>query len=292
MTLFFALCLEYVIGEPENRWHPVAWFGRWAAWCESFLYGDDWRTGAVAWVLVISFPLFLINLAHQTFGLAFDVLVVWLSIGWKSLFEHVQAVIQASTLDDARLAISRIVSRDTHAMSHKDCQRAALESLAENASDAIIAPLFWFLLFGPLGAALYRMVNTLDAMWGYHNERYEHFAYIAAKADDVANYIPARITARLMLWVGQSVPWQTVQQQAQTHASPNAGYPEVALACAARVKLGGDVWRDGVCDARPIYGTSDARDVDAHIAQDAILVVRNAVCLGVAMIFLLTWLVS
>jgi len=292
MTLFFALLFEYFIGDPENRWHPVAWFGRWAAWCESFLYGDDRRTGVVAWLLVMALPLFLIYLGHHIFGMIFDILLLWLSIGWKSLFEHVQAVIQAASIEDARHAVSRIVSRDTQQMNQDDCQRAALESLAENASDSVIAPLFWFLLLGPLGAAAYRMMNTLDAMWGYRNERYDNFGYVAAKVDDMTNYLPARITARLMLWVGKSVPWQVVQQQAQTHASPNAGYPEVALACAARVKLGGDVMREGVCDARPVYGTLDARDVDQHVAQDAIIVVRNALMLGVGMLFLLLWLLS
>ncbi|MDQ6995276.1 MAG: adenosylcobinamide-phosphate synthase CbiB [Mariprofundaceae bacterium] len=290
MTLTLALLLECLIGDPENRWHPVAWFGRWATWCESFLYGDDWRTGLVAWSLVISLPLSIIYLGHHLFGMFFDVLLVWLSIGWKSLFEHVRTVLESNDLETARHAISRIVSRDTAAMNHADCQRAALESLAENASDAVIAPLFWFFIFGPIGAAAYRMINTLDAMWGYHNTRYEHFAYIAAKSDDIVNYIPARITAYLMLLVGQKVAWQAVQQQAQTHASPNAGYPEVALAFAANIRLGGDVMREGVCDTRPNYGAIDARDVNTQVAKDAMIVVRNALCLGVAMIYLLQWL--
>ncbi|MDQ6974616.1 MAG: adenosylcobinamide-phosphate synthase CbiB [Mariprofundaceae bacterium] len=290
MTLFFALLLEFFIGDPENRWHPVAWFGHWATWCESFLHADDWRTGVVTWILVITLALSVVYLGHHLFGVAFDVVLVWLSIGWKSLFEHVRAVLEASSLAAARHAISRIVSRDTTSMSQEDCQRAALESLAENASDAVIAPLFWFLILGPMGAAAYRMINTLDAMWGYRNSRYKNFGYLAAKVDDIANYIPARITARLMLWVGQGASWQAVQQQARTHASPNAGYPEVALAFAATIQLGGDVMRDGVCDTRPNYGGEDARDVNTQVAKDAMIVVRNALCLGVAMIFLLDWL--
>ncbi|MBL1351843.1 MAG: cobalamin biosynthesis protein CobD [Zetaproteobacteria bacterium] len=290
MTLFFALLLEFIIGDPKNRCHPVAWFGRWAAWCESFLYANDWRTGVVAWSLVIILPLSLVYLGHHLFGVVFDVLLVWLSIGWKSLFEHVRAVLEASSLENAQHAISRIVSRDTASMSESDCQRAALESLAENASDSVIAPLFWFVILGPMGAAAYRMVNTLDAMWGYRNTRYEKFGYMAAKVDDIANYVPARITARLMLWVGQSAAWQDIQQQAQTHASPNAGYPEVALAFAANIQLGGDVMREGQCDARPHYGRIDARHVTVQLAKDTIIVVRNALCLGVAMIFLLEWL--
>jgi len=280
MTLLLALLLEGLLGDPENRWHPVAWFGGWASWCESFLYGDDRRTGVVAWLIVISGGFALIWLGHNLLGWLFDVLILWLSIGWKSLFEHVRAVLQASDIEHAREAVSQIVSRETQQMSMQDTQRAAIESLAENASDAIIAPLFWFLVLGPIGAFLYRMINTLDAMWGYHNKRYEHFGWFAAKTDDFVNIFPARITARLLLWVGQNAPWYAVKQQAQTHASPNAGWPEVALAYAAGVALGGDVMRDGVCEKRPVYGPQTARQINAQAADDALLVVRNALVLA------------
>ena len=280
MSLIVALILEYVIGDMPNRWHPVAWFGRWASWCESFLYARDRQAGAIAWLFVVGVSCMLLWIGHALLGWVFDVLVLWLSIGWKSLFEHVQTVLTARTVKEARDALSMIVSRDVKKMKREETRRAALESLAENASDAVIAPLFWFILLGPLGAGLYRMINTLDAMWGYRNTRYEQFGWWAAKVDDVANYVPARITAWLLLRVGESAPWCAVKAQAQTHASPNAGYPEVALAYAADVRLGGSVMRDGQVDERPDYGRDDAREATAIVAIEAMQIVRNALMLG------------
>jgi len=282
MTLVLALLLEWIIGDPHSRWHPVALFGRWSLWCESFLYAGTRQRGFMAYIYVITIPFALLWFLHELIGWPFDVFLLWASIGWKSLFEHVQAVLDSESESDMRNAISRIVSRDTAAMSREDARRAALESLAENASDAVIAPLFWFLMLGPLGAVTYRMVNTLDAMWGYRNERYLEFGFCAAKVDDAANWLPARITARLMLLMGRSTEWETIREQASTHASPNAGWPEVALAYTADVKLGGPVKRDGVIDERPFYGEEDAREVNAAAAFDAMLIVRNSLLVAAA----------
>lgn len=282
MTLLLALALEWLIGDPQSRFHPVALFGKWADWCESFLYADSRKRGMITWFFVISVPFTLLWLGHSLIGWPFDLLLIWVSIGWKSLFEHVQNVLDANTELDARLAISKIVSRDTANMGKPDARRAALESLAENGSDAVVAPLFWFLLLGPLGAAAYRMMNTLDAMWGYRNARYTSFGYCAAKLDDIANWLPARITARLILWSGKSARWADIRLQAETHASPNAGWPEVALAYAAGVQLGGPVVRGGIVDKRRYYGPESARDVDAIAAFDALRIVRNSLLLAAA----------
>jgi len=285
MTLVTALVLEWFIGDPANRLHPVAWFGHWVLWCESFLYADEKKHGVIAWLFVIVIPLSLLWAGHTLFGWLFDVVLLWLCIGWKSLFEHVKAVLEAGLLDAAQQAVSRIVSRDTADMDMADTRRAALESLAENASDAVVAPLFWFVLLGPLGAAVYRMINTLDAMWGYRNTRYQSFGWCAARVDDVVNWLPARITARLMLWVGKAATWDEVKAQATTHTSPNAGWPEVALAFAADVQLGGPVVRGGVIDDRPFYGAAEARDIDAVTAFDALNIVRNTLLLTAVLAF-------
>jgi len=285
MILLTALLLEYFIGDPSNRWHPVAWFGHWASWCESFLYGNSRQAGVVTWLFVVGAAFVLLWLGHVLFGWLFDVLLLWLSIGWKSLFEHVKAVLNAKTVKEAREVLALIVSRDVKTMKREETRRSAVESLAENASDAVIAPLFWFVVLGPLGAALYRMINTLDAMWGYRNTRYEQFGWCAAKVDDVVNWLPARITARLMLWVGESTGWQRVKEQANTHASPNAGYPEVALAYAADIRLGGSVLRDGKVDERPFYGADDARDADAIAASEALNIVRNTLIMAALLAF-------
>ncbi len=286
MTIFIVvLSLEWLIGDPSNRFHPVAWFGRWASWCESFLYGNSRQAGVVTWLFVVIGAFVLLYLGHVLFSWLFDVLILWLSIGWKSLFEHVKAVLDAKTVKEARELLALIVSRDVKHMKREETRRSALESLAENASDAVIAPLFWFVVLGPLGAGLYRMINTLDAMWGYRNARYEQFGWCAAKVDDVVNWLPARITARLMLWVGESADWQQVKEQAKTHASPNAGWPEVALAYAADIHLGGSVLRDGKVDERPLYGADDARDIDAVAAAEALNIVRNTLILAALLAF-------
>jgi len=283
MILTVALMLEWLVGDPENRWHPVAWFGRWAAWCESFLYADEKQRGVIAWLFVVAVPFVLLWIGHVLFGGWFDTLLLWLCIGWKSLFEHVRTVLNATSLDVARQAVSRIVSRDTRDMSMVETRRAALESMAENASDAVVAPLFWFAFLGPLGAAAYRMINTLDAMWGYRNARYECFGWCAARMDDAMNWLPARITAFLMLRVGKTAYWRVIKEQADTHASPNAGWPEVALAYAANAKLGGSVVRGGVVDERPFYGGQQARHIDEIVAFEALHVVRNTLILAVTL---------
>ncbi|MDX8409186.1 MAG: adenosylcobinamide-phosphate synthase CbiB, partial [Mariprofundales bacterium] len=269
MTLLLALALEWMIGDPDNRWHPVAWFGQWAARCEAQMYRNRRAHGGGAWLMVVGLPLLLIVMAHAMVGWPLDLLLVWLTIGWKSLFCHVRAVLDATTLQQARNEVGRIVSRDTAAMDFDEARRAALESLAENANDAVIAPLFWFVIAGAPGAVLYRMINTLDAMWGYHNPRYHHFGYWAAKIDDAANCIPARLTAVLLLLIGriagQSTPWHKVQRDAASHASPNAGWPEAALAWAAGVRLGGPVVRGGIVEPRPWYGDAHNQSATADI---------------------------
>ena len=290
MTLILALMLEGLLGDPLHAMHPVALFGRWAAWVESRLYGDDRRSGVAAWLLVVGVPMLLLSAEHYLLGRPFDVLLLWISVAWRSLFGHVRAVLAAGNAEAARAAVAKIVSRDTAGMNLEDARRAALESLAENASDAVVAPLFWFVALGPLGAVLYRMVNTLDAMWGYRSARYRRFGWWAARVDDAANWLPARITARLMLCCGRRTAWAEVGRQAVTHASPNAGWPEAALAFAADVRLGGPVLRRGEVEARPFYGPEHARPVDAGAAIEAqrvagrTLVLASLLALGVSLV--------
>ncbi len=284
MTLGLALCLEWLLGDPPSRWHPVAWFGRWAAWCERRLYGDSLIRGALAWLLAVLPVMGVLTLLWLAIGWPVGVLLLWLAIGWRSLFAHVRAVLEAETPEEARAAVARIVSRDSGGMTRRDAERAALESLAENGSDAVVAPIFWFLVAGPPGAALYRMINTLDAMWGYRTPRYRHFGTVAARLDDAANWLPARLTALLYLVVGRWVAWRTVAAQAASHASPNAGWPEVALAFAAGVRLGGPVVRSGCREERPWYGARGS--ADAGGGEAALRVARRALVLAALLVAL------
>ncbi len=275
MTIFLALVLEFFVGDPKNTYHPVAWFGCWAEAIEKRLYQPTRSAGILAWLIAIGIPMLAATFLYLMFSWLFSVIALWLCLGWKSLFEHVEAVIKAKTVKEAREALSLIVSRDVKAMKREDTRRAALESLAENASDAVVAPLFWFVVLGPLGVIFYRMVNTLDAMWGYRNERYQYFGWCAARIDDMMNWIPARLTAWLMLRVGKSAPWRDIKAQAITHASPNAGWPEVALAYAAHIRLGGPVKREGKLDERPWYGAEDVKEIDGMAAFEAMQVVKH-----------------
>lgn len=279
MALILALLLERMFGDPDSRWHPVAWFGRWASWWEARLYAPwRWRGVLLWWVVVLPWLLVVVLALWVAADGAWlvEAVSLWICIGWCSLFGHVDRVLAAEDVATARMQVAHIVSRDTGQMSLEDTRLAALESLAENASDAVIAPIFWFLVLGAPGAILYRMVNTLDAMWGYRNARFSRFGWWAAKVDDVANYVPARITALLLLAAGRSRAWRAMQQQATTHASPNAGWPEAALAFAANIRLGGPVLRDGKMDFRPDYGPALAVAADEMAAMRARRMVQLA----------------
>jgi len=171
----------------------------------------------------------------------------------KAVFE----AIERST-EEGRRQVSRIVGRDTSDLSPQEIRAAALETLAENLSDGVVAPMFWFILLGLPGMMAYKMVNTLDSMIGYKTERYLAFGRIAARIDDVANYIPARLTAWLMLLVsGNLKKTPFVQQFGRAHASPNSGYPEAALAAILNCRFGGTHNYFGETVVKPYIGTNE-----------------------------------
>ncbi|MDX8401320.1 MAG: adenosylcobinamide-phosphate synthase CbiB, partial [Mariprofundaceae bacterium] len=284
-SLALALLLEWLFGDPPDRWHPVAAFGRWAGWCEAHLWRDARLAGAVAWLVAVAPGLAVAWGLHVMAGWIGDAWLLWASLGWKSLLIHVRAVLNAPDEEAARRAVAGIVSRDADAMTREEANRAALESLAENASDAVVAPLFWFAFAGGIGTAFYRMVNTLDAMWGYRNQRFRRFGWWAARADDAMNLMPARITAMLLLLAGRlrgcgGWDWARLRGQAGSHASPNAGWCEAALAWAADVRLGGPVRRAGVVEDRPWYGADAARAPHGAAARDALAITQAALAMA------------
>ncbi len=283
MTLMLALVCEWLVGDPPNRWHPVAWFGRWAQACEARLYRDARSSGVLAWTAAATPAILLAYGAHALFGLVADVVLVWASLGWRSLLAHVRRVLAAESDEEAKRAAWHITSRDVGPMRSEDARRAALESLAENACDAVIAPMFWWLLLGPVGAWGYRIANTLDALWGYRHARYRRFGWWAARVDDFANWMPARITAALFAVVGRTPDWRLLRAQARAHPSVNAGWPEAALAWAAHVRLGGPVRRRGQLEARPFYGPEDARAPSGPAACEAVRCAQRAMLLGAAL---------
>ncbi len=180
------------------------------------------------------------------------------------------------SLDEGRLQVARIVGRDTSELSAQEVRTAALETLAENLSDGVIAPLFWFALLGTPGMLAYKMVNTLDSMIGYKTERYRQFGCWAAHIDDIANYIPARLTALLMVVAAGKPQLATfVWKNGRNHASPNSGYPEAALAGILDCRFGGPHYYFGQLFPKPYIGTND-RQLTTDDMKTAVRINRTA----------------
>ncbi|HVL00038.1 MAG TPA: adenosylcobinamide-phosphate synthase CbiB [Dongiaceae bacterium] len=261
MQLLLALALDQWLGEPR-RWHPLVGFGRLAQWLETKLNsGNDqqrfWR-GLVAWSLAV-LPLTWLTLQMSAvFGMLFQIVLLYLTIGRKSLFEHSRRVWQALQEQDlpaARHHTGMIVSRETSQLDATGCTRATVESVLENANDGIVGALFWFALLGAPGAVLYRLANTLDAMWGYRNERFNWFGCAAARLDDVLNFLPARLCALAYAAAGQfQVAMHAWKTQAHLLKSPNGGPVMCAGAGALDLQLGGPAVYHGTPLDKPFFG--------------------------------------
>jgi adenosylcobinamide-phosphate synthase len=261
LCMVLALLLDAVLGEPR-RWHPLIGFGALAAAIERRLYADRRGTGIVAWGFAVIVPVALLAWlrAVSPMPLAFliDATVLYFALGWRSLGEHARPVAEAllaGDIDAARVAVGRMVSRDTQALDATRVSAAATESVLENGHDAVFGALFWFVLFGAPGVLGFRLANTLDAMWGYRTDRYNHFGWMAARADDVLGFVPARLTALTYAALGDGATavrcWRT---QAPAWDSPNAGPVMAAGAGALRVRLGGPAPYHGRWEERPELG--------------------------------------
>jgi adenosylcobinamide-phosphate synthase len=299
-TVLAAVLLDKLLGEPR-RWHPLVGFGRLVQWLEHRLRQHEegastyWiRIKGVFAVLLLLTPFtaaaFLVS-RIPLWGSLFDAFMLYLAIGATSLKAHAQAVQQALSkqdIDDARYKVSMIVSRDTKSLEETDIARATVESVLENGSDAVFAAVFWFVLLGAPGAVLYRLSNTLDAMWGYRNQRYYYFGWAAARWDDVMNWIPARLTALTYMVLGNAKQaWQCWRLQAPTWYSPNAGPVMASGAGALGVLLGGKASYHGTMKDRPVLGTGRAPN-GADIER-AIGLVNHGLWLWVGVLFLGGW---
>ena len=266
IILLIALVLDWYIGEPDFLWsrlpHPVALFGKAVSFVDRNFNTEEknaetrYKAGAlsIAALIILSaafgIVLEILFSQIQPLGYLLEVLIVFSLLAQKSLFDHVRAVatgLRENGLDGGRDAVAMIVGRDPDLLDRDGVCRAAIESLAENFSDGVLAPAFWYLIFGLPGIIVYKMINTADSMIGYKSEKYLDFGRSAAQIDDLANWLPARISAfvisiAVFLLKGLGAMQNslaTAFRDSGLHRSPNAGWPEAAMAGAAEIALGG-----------------------------------------------------
>jgi adenosylcobinamide-phosphate synthase len=304
VPLLMGWTLDLLIGDPQRLPHPIVWFGRMISFGEHRLNKGKHRKlkGAITAVALISSVFALTYyLRHIMYilpspfgegaGLLFDALIIFYCLAGTTLIREVRAVFLAvdRSLEEGRKQVARIVGRDTSELSAQEVRTAALETLAENLSDGVIAPLFWFALLGTPGMLAYKMVNTLDSMIGYQTERYKDFGCWAAHIDDIANYIPARLTALLMVApllspLGGGL-LRFVIKYGRNHASPNSGYPEAALAGILNCRFGGPHYYFGELFDKPFIGENE-RPLTTDDMKKAVRVNRTAEVLMIILVVL------
>lgn len=253
MTVVLAMLLDAALGEPRWLWsrapHPAVLMGRVIGWADArFNSGSARQAKGAGVMLALGLGALGLGWLLAALGPVIEVIVAAILIAQRSLVEHVQAVAQGlrTGLAEGRAAVAMIVSRDTAAMETSAVARAAIESAAENMSDGVVAPLFWFAVAGLPGLLLYKITNTADSMIGYRTPRHLAFGWAAARFDDLLNLIPARLTALLIaLLHGGLRDWRGIVADAGVHRSPNAGWPEAAMARALGIALSGPRAYDG-----------------------------------------------
>lgn len=291
-VLVLALVLDLLIGDPERFPHPVRLIGRAVSFIEGLLRRPplspsmEKALGAVLALSVVvpsyaltAALLYLAKSVSPLLHFFLSVFFVWAFVSIRSLKEEAEGVVlslEEEGIERARERLSRIVGRDTKKLSHEEVLRATSETVAENTSDAVVAPLFYLALGGPALMAAYKAVNTLDSMVGYRNSRYLRFGAFSARLDDALNFIPSRLTALLMVasslilgydWKGSA---RVLMRDGGNHPSPNSGRPEAAVAGALGVRFGGPASYGGVESLKPYIGDS-AR---AHTAESVFSSVR------------------
>nr|WP_254429546.1 adenosylcobinamide-phosphate synthase CbiB [Ruegeria atlantica] len=251
--LVCAMCLDAALGEPNWLWsrvrHPAVVMGNIVGWLDKHLnHGAQRRMKGVAVVILLVVGALILGRLLALLGPVAEIILCAILLAQKSLVSHVRDVGKGLrvSLAEGRAKVAMIVSRDTRDMTEAQVARSAIESAAENLSDGVIAPAFWFLLAGLPGLLIYKAINTADSMIGYRTEKYRDFGWAAARLDDMLNLIPARLTCLMIVALsGQWARWPDMVADARRHISPNAGWPEAAMARALNVALAGPRSYDG-----------------------------------------------
>ena len=309
LPLLIGWFLDLLLGDPQWMPHPVVWFGKMISFGEKHLNKGKHRKlkGAllslffvtfvfvVTWALLYMASLLAGNFDFSLFTLHFSLstllssLIIFFCLAGTTLIREVRQTFLAvdRSLKEGRKQVARIVGRDTSELSAQEIRTAALETLAENLSDGVIAPLFWLAIGGVPAMLTYKMVNTLDSMIGYRTDRYRDFGCFAAHLDDVANYFPARITAFLMVLAsGRFTLLKFVAKYGPRHASPNSGYPEAALAGILGCRFGGPHTYFGQLFDKPYIGDHD-RPLTTDDMHIAIRINRTSECIAILLLILI-----
>ncbi|MEV0594991.1 cobalamin biosynthesis protein [Nonomuraea cavernae] len=269
LGLAMGVALDALVADPRAG-HPVALFGRAASRVEEFLYGDARPNGVVHVLLCVGgaagIGIAAERVTHPAGRAALTAVATWAVLGGTTLARegaYLAGALEAGDLDRARARLPHLCGRDPSGLEAAEMARATVESLAENTSDAVVAPLFWGAVAGVPGLLAYRAINTLDAMVGHRSARYERFGWAAARLDDVANYVPARLTGLLAVLAGPDPrrALAVLARDGHRHPSPNAGRCEAAFAGALDVTLGGTNVYGGRTEHRPVMGDGPAPEV-------------------------------
>jgi len=320
LAIMAGLLLDCILGDPAWIGHPVRILGWWAALTEKIcrrLVGKgktrEQLAGLLTWCLVLlpawGLPVLaglLLFRLHPLAGLIFNSLVVWAAIAPTDLAKHARAVYTAleadrqagkSSPEAARAAVGWIVGRDVSQLDYSGCARACVESIAESSIDGVAAPLFWTALLGPAAGFAYRAINTMDSLFGHRNQRYQHFGLVAARADDLANYLPARLSSLLAILLAPlaggsaKAAFRCYLRDRRKHASPNAGHPEAVYAGAFNLRVGGPVrYAEGLL-TKAYINPAGSEAKASHIVQALRLMWLQTIASGLVFV-VLHWLLT
>jgi len=292
--LLIALILDAILGEPDWLWnrfpHPATLMGRCVEWLDGRLnHGQNRRNAGILAITILTLGALILSLIIESIPDAglLEALVAAIFLAQRSLTDHVTQVAEAlrSSLEEGRRAVSMIVGRDPAELDESAVARGAIESAAENFSDGIIAPAFWFLIFGLPGIVVYKIINTADSMIGHRNERYEDFGWAAARLDDIVNWVPARITGGLICLAHWSkAGWDTMQADAKHHRSPNAGWPEAAMAGVLGIAISGPRSYNGTMTNLPWVNGAGRKPLDPTDIDASVRVLWQSWFVGVAIL--------